>query len=145
MKAAARVQEGSWLSLVAETAGVAGAGVARVELISAASSSRLVTCVVQLVGRYGQVLAATRWVGPSADLTRGVKIDLAYDLESTEDVFLVGWRQEKALTGSAYHEQAPVGVSALPFDPTRAMKLMLGRPPLSFERRGRNRSQEAAA
>ncbi len=152
MEAVERTQEGSWLSLVAETAGVAGAGVARIELICPDCAPGFVTAVVQLLGPYGQVLAATRWVGRGSELSRGVKIDLAYDLESSDDIHLIGWQQRTALQGSpsaALAPETPTVVRFHPtrFHPTRAMKLML-RSPVSAPRLRSalpGRDQEVAA
>lgn len=64
----------SWLSLIAEAAGVEASQVARIELRGQAVGPQSV--IVQIVAQSGRVLGAERWEGRAEDLKHGVRVDL---------------------------------------------------------------------
>lgn len=128
------VGRGSWLSLVAETAGVPGATIARVELFLSENISRdksslgrasaPLRAIVQVHDAEGRVVGATYWHGDATDLARGVPVDLGCDLNSTWGARVVAWLDDETVCGPS-QAVAPDHVSEKSFDPFSAMKLML--------------------
>jgi hypothetical protein len=117
----------SWLSLVAETAGVAGATIARVEVClqpSAVRQSGPLCAVVQLQDLFGNVVGQTQIWGEEADFLQGQYADLGCDLSSTRGAQVVAWFIDDESTPSG-KLQAPAQARRCSFDVTRAMKLML--------------------
>lgn len=64
----------SWLSLIAEAAGVEASQIARIELCGHARGDQRI--VVQILAHDGRVLGAERWEGSAVDLQRGVRVDV---------------------------------------------------------------------
>ncbi len=73
-----RPKQDSWLSLVAEAAGMADCSVARVELQCPSSGPGERRVIVQVLGESGSVLGAATWTGSASELARGVIVDLGY-------------------------------------------------------------------
>jgi hypothetical protein len=96
----------SWLALVAETAGVPGAAIARVEL-SGSSWSGPVRAVVQIVDAWDQVVGAGSWYGEGSDLLRGATLDIGYDLYSSRGLSVVAWIDSDRRAGTARLAHAP--------------------------------------
>jgi hypothetical protein len=117
----------SWLELVAETAGVAGAGVVRVEL-SAPAARGSVRAVVQVVDRHEQVIGATYWYGDGADLRSGTAVDVGCDFSSLHGLRIVAWLDEPQQNRAPRHAVAPVHASSCAYDPFVTMSLELKRP-----------------
>lgn len=115
----------SWLSLVAETAGVSGATITRVELASAEHRSGPTRAIVQIQNRDGQVMGATYWYGDGSDLNAGISVDLGCDLTTPLGSSVVAWIDEEKLTVSAQRAIAPPHAARLRFSRTTGMKLML--------------------
>lgn len=115
----------SWLSLVAETAGVSGATIARVELNARDEFFGPVRAVIQVIDDRGQVVGATTWSGHATDLLEGVALDIGCDLSSTWGSQVVAWIEEQDVVTSARFAQAPTYATRHSFDPIRSMKLML--------------------
>lgn len=137
---------GSWLSLVAETAGVSGATIARVELHSVdsvrprrlgrrsskrpdESSSLPVRAVVQVRDAQGAVVGATYWYGNQEDLARGVAVDFGCDLHASRGSQIIAWIDDQQTICSARQALAPQHASQRPFESFKAMKLMLRKAP----------------
>jgi len=80
----------TWLSLVAETAGVAGACVTRIRL-RATSARGVVRAVVQVQDRHGRVVGATDWIGDGIDLVCGAYVDLGCDFSALDELHIVAW------------------------------------------------------
>jgi len=115
----------SWLSLVAETAGVSGATITRVELGSHDRLHGAKRAVVQLRDRRGQVIGAAYWYGDGSDLSAGVSVDLGCDLAAPAGSTLIAWIDEDALTISARSAAPSLSAVSRLFDRTTGMKLML--------------------
>ncbi len=137
---------GSWLSLVAETAGVSGATIARVELhtVNSIGPKRLgrrsndradskgstpVRVVVQVHDVQGSVVGATYWYGDQEDLERGVAVDFGCDLDVNRGSQIVAWIDDQQIVCSARQALAPEHASSRLFESFRAMKLMLRNAP----------------
>lgn len=116
---------GSWLSLVAETAGVSGATIARVELSAHDQFYGPIRAVIQVVDDRGQIVGATRWSGNAADLATGVAVDLGCDLSSTWGSQVIAWVEQASVVSSPRCAEAPQYATHHSFDPIRSMKLML--------------------
>ncbi len=130
----------SWLSLVAETAGVSGATVARVELCArmpeGQSPHQPAHAVVQILDDFGRVIAAAAWEGESRELERGVCLDVGCDLGSAWGSLVVAWIEPGSRSRRPELVTAPKDAAARYFEPTRAMKLMLAEPsPVSVQLR----------
>lgn len=113
----------SWLSLVAETAGVVGAAIARVEL-QARGLSGPVRAVVQVVDAQGQVVGAANWYGDGSDLGRGASVDIGCDFSSS-DLRAVAWIDEPRSAVPARLAQAPRHAASGKCDPFEAIHLDL--------------------
>lgn len=95
----------TWLSLVAETAGVAGACVTRIRL-RASSARGLVRAIVQVQDRQGRVVGASDWIGDGIDLVCGAYVDLGCDFTALDELHIVAWLtsphdQQPAVTAHA--------------------------------------------
>lgn len=114
-----RAPQDSWLSLVAETAGVADCSVARVELVGAPFGVRGdVRIVVQVLGAGGLVLGATTWEGNARELARGVFVDLGTS-GATGGERVVAWVDAKASQNNVFDDIDPFFLAA-PRGATRA-------------------------
>jgi hypothetical protein len=114
----------SWLSLVAETAGVSGRAVWPVDLslpLGAAASERLLRARVQIVTEWGQVVGSSELVAPVEDFWRGTKVEVGCDLVDAIGSHVVAWIEE----AGAPSARPPLHASLVDFNPSRAMKLML--------------------
>lgn len=105
----------TWLSLVAETAGVAGAYVTRVKL-RASGARGVVRAIVQVLDRQGRVVGASDWVGDGIDLVCGTYVDLGCDFNALEGLQIVGWLTSILDQQPASLAFAPA-VTRRPFDP----------------------------
>jgi hypothetical protein len=125
----------TWLSLVAETAGVSGATIARIELGGYISPDEGPTdpraslrAIVQIHDSTGVVIGATSWEGTSAELAATTAIDLGCDLGASLGSRVVGWIEAPQHSVEPRLARAPHDAAARYFDPTRSMKLMLRAP-----------------
>jgi hypothetical protein len=118
----------SWLSLVAETAGVSGATITRVQLQGFAGQADAVRAIVQVLDSRGRVIGASYWDGDSRELAQGVMVDLGCDLGAALGSRIVGWIVDEHTGIEARRAVAPYDAAGQYFDPTRAMKLMLTAP-----------------
>ena len=124
----------SWLSLVAETAGVSGATIMRLKIEANTRGSGCTRAVVQVRDSVGKVLGATYWYGRSEQLLDGVTVDLGCDLETHVGTEVVGWIESGGAAIDPRGAQAPQKLARTFFHPTRAMKLMLlGEEPIVAE------------
>ncbi len=123
----ATVSRNSWLSLVAETAGVAGTAIARVKLQASAllGPARV---VVQLVDSDQEVVGATYWYGEGSDLETGVSVDIGCDFFTAHDIEVRAWVDDGLTSSSARRALAPHLVACAPYDENVAMKLSLRGP-----------------
>ncbi len=115
----------SWLSLVAETAGVSGAMISRIHLQGETHLQGPARVIVQVLDREGQVIGATRWYGKSEELSEGTVVDVGCDLGATLEALVVGWIETKVAYADPRATLAPIEKSTLYFNPMHAMKLML--------------------
>jgi len=114
----------SWLSLVAETAGVAGAGIARV-VLAAPQLAGPVRAVVQIHDHFGQVVGATHWYGEGCDLRTGATVDLGYDVLVPSDLKVVAWIDRALDRAPALLALPPREAVARDYDPRIALRLNL--------------------
>lgn len=132
MQQQATTQRTSWLSLVAETAGVSGATVARVEIRGESAlgqaGSQWTRAILQIQDDAGAVVGAVAWEGEARELAQGVTVDVGCDLESAVASRVVGWIQTSPAGTDPSRALPPWHATARSFDPTRAMKLMLHQP-----------------
>lgn len=139
-------QRSSWLSLVAETAGVSGATVARVEIqsqkLASTPRSGSVRAVIQIQDDFGGVVGAGTWEGDVRDLAHGVSLDVGCDLGAGLGTRVVGWIQPDPRPVDPARTLAPFDATGRYFDPTQAMKLMLRGPLPERGEVGRRRSVE---
>lgn len=121
----------SWLSLVAETAGVSGATVARVVLFLGAPTeipaNRPRRAWIQIQDPAGRVVGATQAWGDEADFLSGLSTDVGCDLDGGAGWSVIAWLDEESnpLLAEPRHQVAPPHAARCPFDMYRAMKLML--------------------
>lgn len=143
----------TWLSLVAETAGVSGATVARVVLQApwfAGRSTKAVRAIVQIHDSWGQIMGAAQAWGAAEQLSEGLRVDVGCDLSATLGATVVAWIEVEPHCPNqfveAHQASAPMGAARTTLDPTRAMKLMLAAPtPVPARARPeRNASLDAA-
>lgn len=126
-------QSTSWLSLVAETAGVSGATVARVVLFMGAQAgspaSRPRRAWIQIQDPAGRVVGATQVWGDEADFQSGLSTDVGCDLDGSAGCEVVAWLDEEShsLLAEPRHQVAPPHAARCGFDVTHAMKLILTR------------------
>lgn len=135
---------GSWLSLVAETAGVSGATIARVELHSVDSVARAprsqrgaslsLRAVIQIQDAWGDVVGATYWYGNEEDLAGGVAVDLGCDFHVSPGSRVVAWIDDQQTVCSARQALAPQHASEQAFEPFKGMKLGLHKDPDSSQK-----------
>jgi hypothetical protein len=125
-------QRQSWLSLVAETAGMSGATVARVQLQANGGRQRIpggwVRATVQIQDELGNVVGATSWDGDARELAEGVSVDVGCDLGAGWGRHIVGWIQNDPYAVEPTRVVAPWDAATRFFEPARAMKLMLRYP-----------------
>lgn len=125
-------QRSSWLSLVAETAGVSGATVARVEIqgqeLTSPPTDGSVRAIIQIQDDFGAVVGAGTWEGDVRDLVHGVSLDVGCDLGAGFGTRVVGWIEADPRPIDPARAPAPFDATGRYFDPTQAMKLMLRRP-----------------
>jgi hypothetical protein len=105
----------TWLSLVAETAGVAGASVTRVKL-KASGARGVVRAIVQVLDQQGRVVGASVWVGDGIDLVCGTYVDLGCDFSALDGLHIVAWLTSILDQQPASRALAPAFASR-PFDP----------------------------
>lgn len=132
MQQQATTQRTSWLSLVAETAGVSGATVARVEIRGESALGRAGSewrhAILQVQDDSGAIVGAVAWEGEARELAQGVTVDVGCDLEGGFASRVIGWIQTSAPGSDPAHALPPWHAAACTFDPTRSMKLMLHQP-----------------
>lgn len=85
----------SWLSLVAETAGVPGTAIARV-LLAGPPVAGQARAVVQVKNSQGQVVGAAYWYGEGYDLAVGASVDIGFDMSSTDELRVVAWLDDES-------------------------------------------------
>lgn len=122
----------SWLSIVAETAGVSGATIERLEICSDGkwndSASGSIRAIVQILDDLGRVIGAAAWEGQHAELANGVRLDVGCDLEAAWASRVVGWIDPSLHTNRPERAIAPWDATGRFFERGRAMKLMLRQP-----------------
>jgi hypothetical protein len=125
----------SWLSLVAEIAGVSGATVARVELCTPFAPAQLtkpVRAIVQIQSCSDEISGAAQTWGTVAELVEGLRVDVGCDLSETLGATIVAWIEIEPNCPNQFVEAqnavAPRNATRTALDPTRAMKLMLAAP-----------------
>lgn len=132
MQQQAITQRTSWLSLVAETAGVSGATVARVEIRGESALGRTgsawTRAILQVQDDSGAVMGAVAWEGEARELAQGVTVDIGCDLEGAPASRVVGWIRTSPESTDPARALPPWHAATRSFDPTRAMKLMLHQP-----------------
>lgn len=125
-------QRQSWLSLVAETAGVSGATVLRIEIrgesVLGRAEDEWVRAIVQIQDAFGGVVGAVGWEGQARELAQGVNVDIGCDLAAAWGSRVVGWIPITNESVEPARAVAPLNATARAFEPSRAMKLMLHRP-----------------
>jgi hypothetical protein len=114
----------SWLSLVAEAAGVSGTAIMRVGVRSLDIQSSG-TIYLQVLDRHGHVCGATRHRARAGELFDTVFLDLGFDWEGRANTTLIAWVDCESPTGGAWTAEAPEWATTVAFEPTHAMKLML--------------------
>lgn len=118
----------SWLSLVAETAGVSGVTSARIELEMPVGSrvwARTLRGHVQIVTPSGEVVGETTIVAPVEDFWDGLSVQVDCDLTSAIGSRVIA-QVEQVGTRSTDRAHGPLLLMAAhEFEPARAMKLML--------------------
>lgn len=124
-------QRKSWLSLVAETAGVSGATVARVEICGEKVMGQMegdwVRAIIQIKDDFGSVVGAVSWDGTAGELADGVTVDVGCDLSAGFGSHVVGWLQKSAAPVDPVLAHCPRDATSRYFDPAQSMKLMLKR------------------
>jgi len=105
----------TWLSLVAETAGVAGACVTRIKL-RAKSVRGVVRAIVQVLDGNGRVVGASDWIGDGIDLVCGTYVDLGCDFSALDGLQIVAWLTSILDQQPASLALAPA-LAGRPFDP----------------------------
>ncbi len=116
----------NWLSLVAETAGVPGAAVARVQL-GAIGVVGPVRAVVQVLDASDRVLGATYWYGEGTDLAAHATVDIGYEYDfiHREPLRVAAWIDGQLDIHPARYVVAPPHAAIRPYDRTAGLKLML--------------------
>lgn len=107
----------SWLSLVAETAGVSGIEVTRVQISCSECPRGTSSVVVQMQDRYGRVIGAARAKRWGADLAQGVSVDVGYDSWEARGATLIAWIEPSTSFEPARQLAAPARAARAPFDP----------------------------
>lgn len=121
-------QRSTWLSLVAETAGVSGATVVRVPVRCPRFSADSATVYVQVRSRAGAVVGAARQTIRGADLREGVALDLGVELEAGLSGMVVAWVEERPVLLGARAATVPDGATRAPFEPFFPSVLLLHSP-----------------
>jgi hypothetical protein len=117
----------SWLSLVAETAGVSGAVVARVQLQS--RRNRVFSrAVVQILDATDHILGACYWYGDGADLCAGTSVDIGYDLDSAGGLRVRAWLDDSTIMLPARLAEPTEDALCVSYDPAITPKLIFGNP-----------------
>lgn len=119
-----RPKHDSWLSLVAETAGMADCSIARVELQGPSSGSGDRRVIVQVLGANGAVLGAATWTGPARDLARGVVVDLGYSGYGGAST-VMAWIDPSDVGAEPFFSAATSRAVTAPLVGDRASRLML--------------------
>lgn len=121
-------QRSTWLSLVAETAGVSGATVVRVPVRCPQFSAASATVYVQVRNHTGAVVGAARQTIRGAELREGVALDLGVELESGLGGMVVAWVDERPALLGARVATAPAAATRAPFEPFFPSVLLLRNP-----------------
>ena len=119
-----RPKQDSWLSLVAETAGMADCSIARVELQGPSFGSGDRRVIVQVLGANGAVLGAATWTGPARDLARGVVVDLGYSGYGGAST-VMAWIDPSDVGAEPFFSAATSRAVTAPLVSDRASRLML--------------------
>jgi len=128
MTPAISTHRSSWLSLVAETAGVAGASISRVQVQCPEFSDEGATVFIQLLDSNGKVLSAARQFTTGSELSRGLSMDLGLDLSVTAAGLVVAWAEAGSARKGALRARPPARATSVAFDPTRPAELLLSEP-----------------
>lgn len=117
----------TWLALVAETAGVAGAGVARVQL-RARGVRGPARVIVQVIDRHQRVVGASDWTGDGADLALGTSADVGCDTQELEGLRIVAWIDEPKTAIAPWFAPVPAHGASRAYDPDVTTTLELSLP-----------------
>jgi len=114
----------SWLSLVAETAGVPGTAIARV-LLSGPAGAGQWRAVVQVKTARGQVVGAAYAHGEEYDLALGASVDIGFDVLTQDELHVVAWLDDGAVFGPARAQAEPAHATSKVYEPGTAVHLFL--------------------
>jgi hypothetical protein len=107
----------SWLSLVAETAGVEGATIARVNVAGRSTFEGVSTVYVQVIDSHSNVVGAARRAITAADLQQGFSVDVGCDLLIALGATVVAWMERGLPERSARDQMVPAHATRRHFEP----------------------------